>query len=616
MLIAIFPVSSMAKSDHFKFAVAGDIDEQPLPVQKPELANSLNESIFGYWEKKFDIGGVVRTAKIYIAEDTPIRSYYTVIAVPDGVNTAEFIWKAGWKDVADSRNEGLFILEPGPGGWSSYEEELAYVNAALSYYAGANNRYFSIFGEHYFVGYGNGAPVLEAWAVANPVKVISQVYIDSPGLPQDYINSYASVEYGGENGNYVPIPFPEGFRKLTYSETVLPTWYINPKESAANSIAYWKACNDCVATAIKDKDLGQVFKQADPSDRWMTSYMGSISKVAVLDRPVSYWNKNTQGDIQKFMYYYSRYENVVGYANQLVVRADYEALGIELHTMVVNGTNREYMIYVPKTAKKIWGDKIPVMWVWAGNSQTDRVFIDATAWWKVAQDEGFMLVIPCEKINSNAISVSHADSRLFYQQLKDIVVNKYHGDPTRFYSTGQSAGSSLSQRFAVGKPEYYAAVASTSATAAPNAEGNVNIDGTDYPASYKLIPNYLITGMGDGAGSVGNPFDNVTNGVDSWASYFQVANGFGFLSADDYEISGWHDRFVTWTWTKDFNGVEVPLMKFTSNLYRSHNCMHEEMPLLWEFVRHFSCEIDAAGNVTRYYSPSGFKVAGDKIKIF
>jgi len=34
-----------------------------------------------------------------------------------------------------------------------------------------NNKFFSIFGEHYLVGYGNGAPALEAWAAANPLKV-------------------------------------------------------------------------------------------------------------------------------------------------------------------------------------------------------------------------------------------------------------------------------------------------------------------------------------------------------------------------------------------------------------------------------------------------------------
>ena len=49
-------------------------------------------------------------------------------------------------------------MEPGPGGWGSATDEQAYISAAINFYANVNvspaNRYFSIFGEHYFVGYG------------------------------------------------------------------------------------------------------------------------------------------------------------------------------------------------------------------------------------------------------------------------------------------------------------------------------------------------------------------------------------------------------------------------------------------------------------------------------
>ena len=608
MVVMMFPMTSLATNDYtvgdsFKYAVAGNIDDLPRPTVDPDLANSLNTYMYGYWEKTFTLDGVPRTAKIYLSQGIPIRSYFTVIAIPDGVDTEEFLWKAGWIDMAEKRQEGLFVLEPGPGGWGSYDEELPYVNAAMTYYAGTGNSYFSIFGENYFVGYGAGAPVLEAWAVANPVKVISQVYFDSPGLPQEYIDSYASIEYGGENPGYVTFTFPPGFQKITKSETVLPTWYINPQASAADSIAYWKASNDCVAKGVKDTSLGMVYKQADPSDRWQTSYMGSISKVAVLDHPVSYWNKNTQGDIQNFMYYYSRYENYNGYANQLVIRANYEQLGIELHTMYVNGRNREYMIYVPGTAKAIWGDKIPVMWVWAGNSQTDRVFIDATSWWYVAQKEGFMLVIPCERINSNAISVSHGDNDAFFAQLKDVLINNYPVDPTRYYTTGQSAGSGLSQSWGRTHPEYYAAIASTSGTGSGSA---VN----------KMIPNYMIVGAGDNSGVYGNLWGPHGSSLTSWATYWLGVDGFVLGDGSNGVVSGWHGRFTTWTWSKEFGGVSVPLFQTTTNAYRNHNCIQEEMPLLWAFAEHYSSVTNADGSVTRYYSPSAFKVPYDQVQIY
>jgi hypothetical protein len=57
------------------------------------------------------------------------------------------------------------------------------------------------------------------------------------------------------------------------------------------------------------------------------------------------------------------------------------------------------------------------------------------------------------------------------------------------------------------------------------------------------------------------------------------------------------------------------MVKVTRNLYRSHNNIQEETPMLWEFLRHYSHEVDAVGNVTRYYSPSGFRNLGDRVRL-
>ena len=139
-------------------------------------------------------------------------------------------------------------------------------------------------------------------------------------------------------------------------------------------------------------------------------------RATVLDEPGKdsdkkadkYLKKKTTDDIRDFLTYYTRYENFFAYGNQLVLRSDYKKLGFEIHTMTVNNFAREYLVYVPKSAKKLWKKAAPVMWVWPGDSQTDRVFVDSTQWWKVAEDNGFILVIVCEKINTNAISVTTA----------------------------------------------------------------------------------------------------------------------------------------------------------------------------------------------------------------
>jgi hypothetical protein len=77
----------------------------------------------GYWTKSFDVGVITRTAKVYISPEPPIRSYFTVIAVPDAADPAKFFGTSSWRDVADERDEALFVLQPGPGGWGDTEAE-------------------------------------------------------------------------------------------------------------------------------------------------------------------------------------------------------------------------------------------------------------------------------------------------------------------------------------------------------------------------------------------------------------------------------------------------------------------------------------------------------------
>ncbi len=590
------------------------LDGRPFPAYDYSRANKLPREMIGYWTKSFDIAGTTRTAKVYISPETPIRSYYTVIAVPGGAGTAEFLETSSWRELADRREEGLFVLEPGPGGWGDAQDEIAYVEAAMSFYQ--NNRYFSIFGLHYLVGYGGGGPALEAWAVAHPLRVIGQAYVDSTGLSADYLGSYAAREFGGQTDGYTPVEFPPGFDLIRYDETVLPTWYIHPHpRSVTASVAYWKRANDTVASGASHGVLGTVFRQRHGSKRWMTSHAGPISQVAVQPRPTDPGSSSTTRRIVEFLTAYTRYENFFAYGNQLYERADYDRLGIEVHTVEVAGFLREYLVYVPRSARRRWGRKAPVLFVWPGNSQTDKVFVDATQWWKVAEQEGFVLVVICEQYSNTSVSVSHRDSNTFYRQLRDTIAAGYDVDPTRFYSTGQSAGSQVTQNFAIAFPEYFAAVASTSFTAAPDASGNISIDGVAYPASGQAIPNYHIYGYGDLPFLEGTLWDDIRNLLDSWADYHLPANGLTLSDVDSVagRRSGYRDRFQTWTWNDPDTGI--PVLKLTKNLYRSHNTMAEESPLLWNYLKHYSREVDADGNITRYYSASAFRRPGDRRRL-
>ncbi|MFC7532963.1 hypothetical protein [Actinoplanes sp. GCM10030250] len=572
------------------------LDGRPFPAYDYSRASKLPREMTGYWTKSFGD----RTVKVYISPETPIRSYFTVIAVPDGVATGEFLQRAGWAGIADRREEGLFVLEPGPGGWGGPAEEAAYVEAAMAFFQ--NNRYFSIFGLHYLAGYGAGAAALEAWAVAHPLRVISQAYVDSPGLSAQFLNSYAGREFGGETDGYTPVEFPEGFDLIRYDETVLPTLYIQPDRNSIDaSLSYWKRAND---TERRARD-GGVYPQRRDSRRWMTSYAGPISQVVVQQRPAGTHR------IVDFLTRYTRYENFFAYGNQLFERADYARLGVQVRTMMVAGFPREYLVHVPRSARRLWGDRAPVVFVWPGNSQTAKVFFDATQWWKVAEREGFVLVVIGEQYSATSVSVSHRDSNTFYRQLRELITDELAVDPARFYSTGQSAGSAVTQNFAIAYPEYFAAVASTSFTTAPDAAGTVGIDGVQVPASGRRIPNYQIYGYGDLAFLAGDLWDETQNALDGWAQYHLRTNGLTLADVDTVAgvRHGWRDRFQTWTWRDD--DTAIPVLKLSKNLYRSHNTMAEESPLLWDFLKHYSLEPDGV----RYYSKSAFRRPRDKKRL-
>lgn len=196
-----------------------------------------------------------------------------------------------------------------------------------------------------------------------------------------------------------------------------------------------------------------------------------------------------------------------------------------------------------------------------------------------------------------------------------MLLTEYPVDETRFYSTGQSAGSMVSQRFSIAFPRYFAAVAATSAGIAPNANGTVPIEGVTYPAANEVIPHYFVYGQGDLPNIAGTLWDGLENTLDQMVRYHLANSG---LTVDDVEANpgvrhGFMDRYETWEWRQPETGVTI--YKLTLNHVRSHNTIPEETPSLWDYAQHFSREISATGDVSRYYSPSGFRIPGDRIQI-
>ncbi len=553
------------------------LDDAPVPKYDFQRANRL--PLTGYLSKSFEVDGTPRSARFYISSEAPIRSFFTVIAVPDGIGTTEFLVSSGWQSVADDNREGLVLLEPGPGGWGEPQKEQVYLNCVFDFYHG--NDFFSVFGISYLAGYGSGGSALEAWAAAHPLRVISQAYINTENQSDTYYSRFDTVFMDGNATGYTRIEIPAE-KQIRTHQIPVPTAFIQSDlQKVSGAVAYWKEANDAESHSTSKPDYfygADVYAQSGRSQAWATDYTGPISKVVTLEKEVDVLDPHLTGTLYNFLTEYVGYDYTTAYGNFLAPRKEYGTIG----TMLVNGELREFLIYIPVSAAAKWPDGSPVVFAFAGNSQTDQIFFHNTLWWKVADEEGFILVIPCETYSRSSTTVSHANTVEFYLKLAGYLKSYYPVDTTRFYATGQSAGSFACQDFAITHPGYFAAIASTSGLSYPSEEGGFGrISPSE--ATYSMIPNYCILGEGDIEMMTGTLWDDTENMLDGWAAYFLEANGVGPLGdGSNLRTEG---RFQTWTWTNDQG---FPLFRVGRTLYRAHNCIPAEMPRLWEFLKHWS----------------------------
>lgn len=620
-----------------------------------DFSQAAQLPLTGYYTKTVAEG---RTVKVYIAPEASVRSYFTVVAVPDGVDTYDFLEENGWFDLADEKGEGLFVLEPGANGWGTPAEEAAYLDAAIAFLKSGNNvnsqNVFSTYGEFYLAGYGKGASTLELWAAKNPIFVISQAYMGGASAGSDALTAVAGKAYDGvsANGDITAIldkvleqVHIDG--EIAPKDVPVPTVLIN----YTGSETYWQTANDCTTTGT---DAG-VYVQSIDSDAYQTHYANSkLEDRGISEVKIAAGDIPEAGELYAYLSQWTRYDNTFAYSNALAYRLDYtearvaaqqDAKDGKVNETLSDGTQiwgcedveiadhgtvqvgvvafsdnsgdgkadpREYMLYIPEGFQ---GEELPVLIVFPGNTQTDSIFMDSTLWWQVAEEEGIALAFICETYNASPCSVSHADSDKFYNSLITLLKEKIDGeyadlDFSRVYGTGQSAGSMASQGFAMTNPEFFAAVGSTSAAPIPKSDPNYGMPGPtalDGQETFRSIPTMLLTGQMD--------LSDMSDGLDSlnlqaWGKYFLKANGI----KQDWTAEG-ADQVLNldsrhpqvYSWTKQVGSLEVPMVQWGMGLLRPHNCYPSEMPMLWDFMKHYSMEVSSNGTVTRYYSPSAFE---------
>lgn len=549
----------------------------PPPIDTT-LGNEL--PVTGYYVEPVTVDGIERTSKVYIPEKMPIRGYFTIVSVPDGWNTEDFLAQSGWIDIADERAEGLFVLEPdqSTGQWGSVPAESAYITEALAVMEARS--FYSTHGVNYMAGYGSGGTALQHYVANNPLSVISAVFIDTSDLGN-------LDQIGAQEFEFTPRFTDTGidprFTSVPYRDVPVPVWFVNHDDAnVADLVSYWKHANDVVPSAAQGT-YGAVHHQRSESERLPTSYSEPVSKVALLERDVAYDNKRFTEQISKFLTFYTRYDNTTVFGNVLGARPDYERLGVDVKNLVVTEADgqvwkRQYLVYEPQTSKK-QRKGAPVVYVFAGGSQPCTLFFDITRWWEIADEYGFTIVVPCSQYSgppytplelrwnfTHANLNVKADDFEFIRQLIPVIDADYDTDTGRRFAFGHSNGSMFDHGIAYRMPEYFTAIAGNGATSSP-------VPGS----ATSVIPMHLNMAENDN----GNPYLSSPGNLRNLVSHWLERNDVGNVDDPDSVQTGvgMLERTTLSKWNNDQG---IPLYMYGITAARNHNVSVDTAWTAWE----------------------------------
>jgi len=240
------------------------------------------------------------------------------------------------------------------------------------------------------------------------------------------------------------------------------------------------------------------------------------------------------------------------------------------------------LVYVPQKARDAAqrGQKVPLVFSLHGANMTMYSMFDFSRWWEVADEQGFILVLPTGLNNRNATSWStpagSVDMSFIKLVLWDLETN-YNVDTRRIYMGGQSAGCGMSQ--AVGR--YL-----------PLSRSLTAIGCTSFPSSStnfagELLPFYMAYGEFD---SVVGAWQLTTPGVANDITYWINRNhAFGTPTTPASQESV--GRYVVYTWN---NAAGTNVVRYSVTKGRGHSIIPAEMQLLWNWYNLW--QKDANGN--------------------
>jgi len=244
--------------------------------------------------------------------------------------------------------------------------------------------------------------------------------------------------------------------------------------------------------------------------------------------------------------------------------------------LVVNNTNREYIIYVPENFTG--NSSLPLLLSFHGLSSNMNFNYDYTNFDELAERENFIVVHPNGIDNRWTVSATNNPDIDFIEALLDQLENDYNIASNRIYSTGMSNGGNFSFTLACGLNDRIAAIASVTGLMLQMAIGDcipsrplavLHIHGTE-----DLIANYAF----------------VQGGLDFWTDHNNT-NDFPIISDIPNIDSGDGSTVKRFEYLNGNSNVEVQHLKITGGGHEwpgfSGNMDINASDEVWNFVKNF-----------------------------
>ena len=566
----------------------------------------------GYFEESYTTGaGAGRQVRLYIPQGSFVRNYFLALALPSGTDVEAFLVNSGWIDVADANTIPLMILLPNGGQWGSYAQERAYVGRVLDGYT-SGRRWYSIYGEFYLTGYGDGGNILQQWAGENPLFVISQAYFDSTidaaalvaAGEYYYLPSGQTAVTSTAPGVSVPgtgVVCGTTFLCVKKKDIPVPTDLFG-SGTPQGAIDYWKSANECGTTAMAGAGpLGSdmCLQNKVNSKALATGVSNVVSQVSVLKAHVDYVDPKVTQEVYDSLLTYTRYTNSSAWSNALGYKVDHKMPGFQIVDIyrLEGGRNikRQYWSYVPDKVrdKTLYPNGAPVLYAFGGNGNNAFQYFESSQYVELADTYGFSVVMPGEHTGSDGVTTTWSVNENDYQFVLAVMqeMNAKYGqyfDQKRIYAFGHSQGGVLTNYLSERDPDLFTAYA-------VNAGG-----GRNFPAGTPPAPMYGIYGEYDSV--------SIASGRTGWftRNNLNVANG---VITDPFNLPGRFDnpiqyliypdtpqypgnQYATTTW---YNANGIPMFAETLAYGKEHNNTVSGMRRTWtQWFAHWSR--DAAGN--------------------